>query len=250
MHTTNIRTLCVLLLLAAAGITATAEDKVLCVGNSFTFVNDAHLRLAELAESQGRDIKVKAVFEGGYTFRRHLCNDKTLKALSGGPYDYVFLQDQSQTPAYLAESPKRCRLVLRDAKELADRVRIYSRDAKIWIEQTWAYEKDNFGSFGSWENFDRMLRRGAKKMARKSHASVSPIGDAFALCRQERPDISLYKDDRHHQSEAGAYLKACVNYLLIYGEPFNAEATACGLDAEQAAYLRHAAERIVLKLKD
>ena len=69
MHTTNIRTLCVLLLLAAAGITATAEDKVLCVGNSFTFVNDAHLRLAELAESQGRDIKVKAVFEGGYNMQ-------------------------------------------------------------------------------------------------------------------------------------------------------------------------------------
>lgn len=248
MKTNSFRTFFVLLLLAAAG-TATAEDKVLCVGNSFTFVNDCHLRLTELAESQGHDIKVKAVFVGGYTFRRHLCDDKTLKALSG-EYDYVFLQDQSQTPAFVAESPRRCRLALRDAKELADRVRIYSRDAKIWIEQTWAYEAHNFGRFGSWEEFDRMLRRGAKKMARKAHASVSPIGDAFAICRAERPDINLYKDDKHHQSLAGAYLKACVNYLLIYGEPFNAEAANCELDAEQAAYLRHTAERVVLKLKD
>lgn len=226
---------------------AQEEKNVLCIGNSFTFFYDSHKRLAELAESQGKKLKVKAEFVGGYTFHRHLNRDETMSTITYNKYDYVFLQDQSQTPALYGQDAKRCKLLAADAKELAERIRCYSPKATIWIEQTWSYSAGNYGGFDSYEEFDRCLREGTAKMAKIAKTKVSPIGEAFIVCRSERPDINLYEPDNKHQSALGTYLKSCINYLLIYGEPFNENATDCGYGAEQTAYLRKLAERIVLK---
>ena len=233
-------------MLGLLSLTATAQEKVLCIGNSFTYVHDAHKRLAEIAASQGHPLEVKASYVGGYSLMRHLAFDQTLLAIQQGDYDAVFLQDQSQTPAYYGESPKERRIVGESAKLLAQMVRVYSVNPRIWVEQTWSYEGREYGSFGSLERFDHLLHKGAKKMARKAHAKVSPIGEAFAICRNERTDINLYDDDKVHQSALGAYLKACVNYLLLFGEPFTPTVSDCDNDAEQADYLRHVAERVVL----
>lgn len=235
-----------LFLLVSAACGAQEVKQVLCVGNSFTFFHDSYKRLAELAESQGHQLKVNAQFVGGYTFLRHINRDETMSAITYNRFDYVFLQDQSQTPALLGQSPKRCKLLAEDAKELADRVRCYSPDATIWIEQTWSYSAGNYGGFGSHEEFDRCLEKGTKLMAKKAKTQVSPIGKAFRICRTERPDINLYDPDEKHQSALGTYLKSCVNYLLIFKEPFTDSATDCGYDSEKCAYLRKLAERVVL----
>lgn len=226
-----------------------AQDvkKVLCVGNSFTFYHDSYKRLAEIAESQGHKLDVNAQFVGGFTFHRHLNRDETMSAITYNQFDYVFLQDQSQTPAILGKDKKNGRLLLRDAMELAERIRCYSPDAKIWFEQTWSYSHGNFGGFGSYEMFDECLKKGTVLMAKKAHANVSPIGEAFRLCRQERPDINLYDNDNKHQSALGTYLKSCVNYQLIFHQPFTTHATSCGYDEDACRYLRSLAERVVLK---
>ena len=75
---------------------------------------------------------------------------------------------------------------------------------------------------------------------------VSPIGKAFKYTREEHPDIMLYHTDGHHQSPYGSYLKSCVNYLLLFGEPFGDSPADCGLDAKMTARLRSVAEKIVL----
>ena len=61
------------------------------------------------------------------------------------------------------------------------------------------------------------------------------------------PDIELLADDAKHQNAYGSYLKACVNYLMIFRTPFDAQASACGLDPEKTARLRTVAERSVLQ---
>lgn len=237
----------ILLCLSVSGISAQEPLKVLCIGNSFTYVSDTHLKMKEIAESQGHKMDVNAVYVGGYTFNRHLHDLKTLQAIEGGKYNCVFLQDQSQMPARYAQDPIRWRLAASDAQELAERVRMFSPDARVWLEQTWSYAKDNFGGFGSWESFDHFQAKGAKLISQFIHTDVSPIADAFVICRKERPDISLYNEDQHHQSDYGAYLKSCVNYLLIYGEKFTPAASSCGLNADYCKYLRSVAERVVLE---
>lgn len=240
----NLLTLCLL-----GALTAFAQDtiSVLCIGNSFTFFYDSNVRLEELAASQGHALKTNASTVGGYTFRRHLERAETMEAAAQGGYDYVFLQDQSQTPAWLGQSPKEKASLATDAKALADSVRKASPKARIYVEQTWAYPAFEYGGFGSWDHFDFYLRKGTKRMAQKAHAKVSPIGEAFRICRLERPDIELFYPDQKHQSALGTYLKSCVNYLLIYQAPFTPPVSDCGNDPEQAAYLRRVAERVVLK---
>ena len=74
---------------------------------------------------------------------------------------------------------------------------------------------------------------------------MSPIRDAFRLANIERPDILLFADDGYHQSIYGSYLKSCVNYLVLFGEPFGDNPSDCGIDPKKAAVLRNIAETVV-----
>ena len=56
----------------------------------------------------------------------------------------------------------------------------------------------------------------------------------------------LLGPDNHHQSLEGAYLKACVNYLLITDKPFSGSPACCGVNPEVASFLRAVAQRVVL----
>lgn len=227
--------------------------QVLCIGNSFTYFYDSHERLAEIADSEGHPLKVTAAYVGGYTFHRHLHDLKSInaieRALYVGAYDCVFLQDQSQAFARYGENPKQYRLQEQDTRELVERVRMYSPKARIWLEQTWAYPAGNCGGFDTMESFDRYSAIGAKRLARQNRTAVSPIANAFAIVRSERPDIDLYEPDRKHQSLMGTYLKSCVNYLLIFGGSYSANTANCGIEAEKAQYLRSVAERVVAAAK-
>lgn len=219
---------------------------VLCIGNSFTYVAGASWLLKEIAWSQGHYLDVEVSLKGGQTFGQHLELSQTDYALEFGDFDYVFLQDQSQNPARYAENHKQHGEVVENCVCLACRIRELSPDAKVYVESTWSYPGHENGGFPSLRKFDNYMTKGAKKMAKECHADVSPIGKAFALSRALRPDIPLYAADDKHQSEYGAYLKACVNYLLMFREPFNDEVPSCALDLEKAAFLRAVAAKTVL----
>lgn len=225
--------------------------RVLCVGNSFTYYFDSHLKLAEIALSQGHYIDMTAAYVGGYTFNRHLNDLKTIGAIEQftKPYDCVFLQNQSQVHALYAQNPKQHKLQKKDAVELVARVRQYSPDARIWLESTWSYPAGNCGGFGTEAEFNRLMVKGTWMLAKAAHTAVSPIGEAFRISREERPDIDLFSKDKKHQSAFGTYLKSCVNYLMIFGGRFNGDASDCGLDPDSCAFLRSVAERVVASTK-
>lgn len=238
------------LLLSLCTLHANDTIRVLCLGNSFTFFYDSHEKLVSIAASQGHTILMNAKYVGGYTFYRHLNDLRSLQAIEDalyvGEYDCAFLQNQSQAFARYAKDPKQYRLEKSDTQELVARVREHSPHARIWLEQTWSYSAGNYGGFGSFEAFDRYMKKGTAILAKSSKTQVSPIGEAFIRVRAERPDINLYEPDCKHQSLAGTYLKSCVNYLLIYRTPFVGEVDNAGLDPAIAAYLRQVAEQIIL----
>ncbi len=219
--------------------------RVLCVGNSFTYYSNADWKLKEIAWSQGHYLDMECAIKPGQTFGQHLGLDITAEAMAKGDYEYVFLQNQSQTNAWYAEDKKKNAQFLADAEELVERVREYSPEAEIFIEATWSYPGKDYGGFDNMKKFDRYILKGSKLMAKASDTKVSPIVKAFAIARDERPDINLFYTDDHHQSEYGAYLKACVNYRLIFGEDFEGEVADCHLDPEITAYLRDVAERTI-----
>lgn len=83
-------------------------------------------------------------------------------------------------------------------------------------------------------------------MAQAAGTWLSPIGVAFRTVREGTSGINLYYTDNKHQSAYGAYLKACVNYLVLYGTAFGNAPADCGIEPSKAAYLRQVAEQVVL----
>lgn len=221
--------------------------RVLCIGNSFTFVGATAWMLKAIAWSQGHFLDIEAALKGGQTFGQHLELSETSAKIREGRYDCVFLQNQSQANARYASDNRKYSDIMEDARKLSARVRRWSPSAVLVFESTWAYTGRKNGGFASLDEFDKMMRKGTARIAGANKGMVSPIGKAFAICREERPDINLYSKDSVHQSVYGAYLKACVNYLVLFHTPFAGDVPACGLDAEKAAFLRNVAMRTVGK---
>ena len=221
--------------------------KVLCLGNSFTYYNSCPTLLKEIAWNEGHYIDIYAGLKGSRTMAHHLELEMTDEWIALGGYDYVFLQDQSQIPAKVGKDRKENRQQIQDMAAVAAKVRSRSPECKAVVEWTWAYPAREFGGFDNYDAFSRYGRKGSYIMAKAvGNAVVSPIEKAFKIVREERPDICLYHTDGLHQSLYGSYLKSCVNYLLIYGEPFGNSPADCLVEPAIAAYLRKVAEKVVL----
>ena len=221
--------------------------KVLCIGNSFTYYLGCPAILKEIAWKEGHYLDMASSLKGGWSMGQHLSLETTNDLVAEGGYDYVFLQDQSQAAARVGKDRKKYDNLIRNIAAMAAKVRTNSEDCKAVVEYTWAYAKNDYGSFGSLEAFDKYGKKGTRIMAKAvGNAEVSPIAEAFAIVRKERPDINLYHTDNHHQSLYGSYLKSCVNYLVMFGEPFGDSPSDYLVEPEIAAYLRSVAEKTVL----
>ncbi len=242
--------------------TAVPQDtlNVLCVGNSFTYFSGAAAMLKEIAWNEGHLLRIKATLKGGRTFGDHLGLPVSRNVVNAGHYDYAFLQGQSQNPARYASDTTEFADVNMNFMKLTDRILSRSHNCHIVLESTWGYEAADYGGFGSYEAFDSLMTKGTAMMAHNASRtfgdndfSVSPIGAAFGIVRDGNSGIDMYDIDRKHQSEYGSYLKACVNYLMIYGKPFASHpaegattSVDCGLPHDKAEYLRKIAEEVVL----
>ncbi len=225
----------------------TAEPKdtktVLCLGNSFSYYSNPIWMLKEIAYSQGHYLKIKAHVKGSQHLTNHTTLSMSLEAINQGGYDYAFIQDQSQNPANYAKNGTAS--IMQGCTDLVNIIKTASPSCQMILEETWAFPSSTYGGFDSYENFDALLEQGTKSMAQANSAWMSPIGKAFKAARANT-SFSLYHTDNKHQSEYGAYLKACVNYLVLFGEAFTGTVPNCGLDADKAAYLRQIAEQTVL----
>ena len=233
---------------------------ILCLGNSFTYCFGAADMLKTIAWSQGHLLRVKASLKGGQTFGQHFSLPISRNVTNAGHYDYAILQDQSQNPARYASDTTEFADVSTDFLKLADRIISRSGDCRIVLESTWAYSGNDFGGFGSYNAFDSLMTIGTAKMRDAAAGTfqgnafvVSPIGRAFSIVRDGDSGIDLYDGDDKHQSEFGAYLKACVDYLVIFGGGFedsadNQDVLDCGLPHDKAAYLREVAAQVVRNL--
>lgn len=219
---------------------------VLCLGNSFTYYWNAPSMLKEIAWSQGHYFDIFAHLKGGQHFGQHTELSLSHDAIEAQVYDYALLQDQSMAAAFYADKPDEYAHVPENFVKLADMVLTHSPECRIILEHTWGYRKEDCKGFKTVENFNNMLREGCTTIAALKNAEISHIGDAFIAVDTKELGNSLHASDDHHQSYYGSYLKACVNYLMITGEPFNEKVANCGIDPQKAEILRKAAEKTVL----
>ena len=230
---------------AYPGIPLKDTKKVAIFGNSFTHYFATAYMLKELARSQGHGLDVRINVKGAQYLRNHLELERSIDVTNEGGYDFALLQDQSTQHSTYAD--KADPAILSETEALSARLRAKSPSATIILENTWAYPKTDWQGYGSAEAFEGKLLTGAKAVAAadKNIDCVSPIGVAFNKAWAEGLTDLWYSDDKH-PNRNGSYLKACVNYLVIFGTPFDDRAANCDVEPATAARLRSIAEATVL----
>lgn len=230
---------------AYPGIAAKDNKRVAILGNSFTHYFGSAFLLKEIARSQGHNLDIRAFAKGSQYLNNHYSLERSNDIIAEGGYDYVVLQEQSTT--HDAYAVNHAEATLNENKALTAKLRQTSPSARIILENTWAFPSSNWNNHGSSAQFESLLLTGAKEIAQADPNTdwVSPIGVAFNAAYASGI-TDLWFTDSKHPNRNGAYLKSCVNYLVIFGEPFDANVTNGGCDATTAAKLRQIAEQTVL----
>ncbi|MBR5906262.1 MAG: hypothetical protein IKZ51_07400 [Bacteroidales bacterium] len=241
--------------------------KILQLGNSFTYYHGSAFKLKQICRAEGHATDVRINVKGSQEFPQHLDElPFSQRLVAEGGYDRAIIQDgsyfhaeygagsadviQGVTPKYTPEE------ILANTKRMSAAIKDKSPQAKVILESVWSYSYKTLGNylgFGSFEKFDEMQWKGSCAIAEADSNVdlVSPIGKAFALARTSEYGFTdnynwLLYTDNYHPHRYGSYLKACVNYLILFGEPFGARPADCDVPPAEAAKLRRIAEIIVL----
>lgn len=191
-------------ILLLAYLTSSCESnlpskRILFIGNSFTDYNGGlDKQLLGLAPNS----EISRISPGGYTLQNHWEDANTLDAIRSGKWDVVVLQEQSQNP-------------------VANYYNFFAYAQKLDAETKKAGAETVM--FMTWERPDSVqygvtaqaLYNAYTALGQQLGVKVAPVGLAFSMALQERPDLKLYIQDGH-PTRQGTYLAACVFYGFIF----------------------------------
>ena len=213
--------------------------KLLAVGNSFS--QDACTFLHQTAQAQGLELEVTNLYIGGCTLETHYQNLLSGKAdyqceqnghfegrmislpeaLAMEPWDGIVTQQASAFSGWMDSYEP-------FLTELLSAFRRACPNARLFLHETWAYERDcpNDSFFryhrDQAEMYDR-LRCCYRTMARNHGVSLIPSGDVIQRLRTKEPfrvqtgGRSLCRDGYHMSLSYGRYLLACVWLGWLFG---------------------------------
>jgi hypothetical protein len=211
-----------------------APLRVLFIGNSLTYSNDLPSIVEALAEATGkRPLAFRTIVSGGYSLEDHWQRGEAQRAIRGGGWDVVVLQ---QGPSASIEGR---RLLLEYAGRFSREIR--RSGARTALYMVWP-SLDRAGDFGRAAESYRLA-------AEETKGLLLPAGEAWLEAGKREPKLSLYSPDGLHPTLLGSLLAALVIYERLYGEAFQGEASVLKLRSgaliqipgEQMKLLREAA---------
>ena len=170
---------CIPFLLAAAIASAGAKSeqpRILFIGNSYTGQIKKTV-IEMIAASPHSDAKLEFITPGGRTLQQHLENPETVARIREGDWDFVVLQDQSQTPAVFPDR-------FAAAAEALDKI-INETGAQTVFYMTWGRrdgDKQNADRFPTYAKMQDALSKAYSKGAEKTEAKVATRRRSLASC--------------------------------------------------------------------
>ena len=274
-----------LLLLCAmlfAWAPAVHAERVLFVGNSFTFgalspvfhfhpervhdlngdgVGGVPALFATFAQEAGLHLDVSLETTAGMTLPWHFANRRDRLA---GAWNHVVLQGYSTLDP---ERPGNPASHIAGARDLARLFKAANPEVSVDLVSTWSRADQVYPAKGHWHG--RPITAMADDLAAASDlalrqvpelAAVSPVGEAWNIAIRERVadpnpydgiakgQIDLWGPDHYHASTAGYYLEALVDFGLVTGRdprtlgPKESAAKELGLSPVLAATLQQIAQ--------
>lgn len=217
------------LLLLLPTVAVAAPERVLFVGNSFTYYNNSlhnHYRSLVRASLPDNRNRVRSMTISGGKLFEH----RGLKPMvKSEDWDVVVLQGHSLGPIEGAESFEKA------ARKHAKVIRRAGAEPVLFM--TWAYTDR--------PEMTRLLDNAYSNLGAELDAGVAPVGIAFERVTRERPSLALRTADKRHPSLVGTYLAACVFYATLQDRSPEGIDYDAGLDPEAVAYLQRVAWEIV-----
>lgn len=227
-------------------------QRILLVGNSFMYYNcGVNGYISGFAKAQKQKLATSMVTIGGagldwhdvksylrpnaiasYTTLNDGSNKLSFNNYPGGKiFDVVVLQDNSQGPTH----PELKKFFKKYAAIHSKDIR--AKGSEPVFLMTWAYKGR--------PEMTKQLADATISVANENNAMVIPVGLAFAMATEKRPQLSLIVADNRHPTAAGSYLEAAVIYAsLTRKSPVGADFLGgCEkpLKAEDAKFLQETA---------
>lgn len=224
--------------------------QVLFIGNSYTYYNELPKILEDMAASTGDKMTSDSSTPGGYTFKQHTTNVVTLNKIKQGTWDYVVLQEQSTIPSSPASEVEKN--VYPYAYSLDSMVHKYNPNAKSIFYMTWGRKNGDKARCEAWppvctyKGMDSLLRVSYTKMAKSSHALLSPVSVVWKYLREHNPSIELYDTDGSHPAMAGSYAAACCFYAVLFKKDPTLVKFDYKLSPSDAEAIRNAVKKAVV----
>jgi hypothetical protein len=204
------------------------STRILFIGNSYTSFNRGIDKQLEGLDPSSVTQRIDA---GGYTLQNHWNDGNALQTIRSGHWNYVVLQEQSQTP--ILDPGK-----FREFAQQFDWA-IRSSGAKTVLLMTWQ-RPDSIAYGVTAAN----LATAFDNVGASIGAQVAPAGTAFENSLRTRPDIVLYGADGHPTMH-GTYLAACVIYATIFASPVGNPYSDGSISPETRMYLQQIAAQSV-----
>jgi len=186
-------------------IDSSKTQKVLMIGNSFTFYWNLPQVIECMLNAQNTSFEVDQKTIGGSNLGKHwLLNSE--KDYSINSYDYLVLNDHSTNPLEKIDS---CAKYIKLFTELAKK-----SNTTPLVYGTWEYPYLKDISKNRKPNTMGIL----DSLAKINNAVYIPVGNAFNYIENNYPNINLYMDDNKHPSPNATYLASCVFYSMITGK--------------------------------
>jgi hypothetical protein len=218
-----------------ASVPVSPPAKVLFVGNSFTYYNNSlHNHYRKLVAASGHKFdkpsRARIMTISGGHLPEHAGG--IMKVVGAEEWDVVVMQGHSLGPISDANAePFRAA-----AREYSGFIR--EQGARPVFFMTWAY-------IGKPE-MTAELDAAYSGIGRELDAQVVPVGLAFAIVTEQRPEIALRINDARHPTLAGTYLAACTFYAALHNQSPAGLTYTAGLDEEDAVYLQRVAWKTVI----
>lgn len=193
---------------------ALLAKKILFIGNSYTAgIRNAVTEI--IAASPHAKSELKFISPGGRTLLQHSENKDVINLIKSQKWDFVVLQDQSQTPAVAIDNFHKGLKALDDL--------IDETGAQTVLYMTWGHrdgDKGNPQLIGTYTAMQDALTKAYEGGAKMANAKIAPVGEAWRDIRTTNNDlgVGLYVGDGRHPSNKGAYLAANVFYRTLFGE--------------------------------
>jgi PKD domain/Secretion system C-terminal sorting domain len=239
-------------IITACSINATAQSitkRALFLGNSYTAYNSLPSLTEQVAIAMGDTLLTDSNTPGGYKFNQHCTDAFSLQKIALGTWDFVALQEQSQTPSFPDWQVQADCYPF--AKKLDSLITAANPCTETVFYMTWGRKNgdaSNCASFPvlcTYGGMDSLIRLRYQIMAADNNAILSPVGAVWRYIINNYPAIELYNADQSHPSLAGTYAAACTFYTVMFRKDVSNMSFNSGLTAAEALDIRTAVKKVV-----